>query len=291
MKRKVIQLAGKTFVVSIPTEFAKANGVKKGDEVEVTTVPKGLLISTSSTKEEKIRVDVSGLSDDTVKRVVSMLFKCGYDDVELVFDKPETAKIIQSRLQSDTIGWEVIEQSAKMSHVKTVSKEQDTEMDSIIRRLFLVTLEMLRGFANTEGDKEHLLSLEKTNNKLVTYCHRLLCRNLVGRKMIFTYIITWNVEKVADILKGAINEGYVLDKKTKGFMQEYVSLFEFYYNLYYTPSLKGFSEFRKRNVDLCEKMMGLKCSSIEQQKIINTLFALSQKMDDCVGSTYGLFFS
>ena len=35
MKRNVIQLAGKTLVVSLPSKWVKLNSVKKGDELNV----------------------------------------------------------------------------------------------------------------------------------------------------------------------------------------------------------------------------------------------------------------
>ena len=36
IKRKVIQLAGRTLVVSLPSKWAKKHNVQKGDEIVVT---------------------------------------------------------------------------------------------------------------------------------------------------------------------------------------------------------------------------------------------------------------
>ena len=53
MKRKVIQLAGRTFVVSLPTSWAREWDVKKGEELELIEDGPRLILSTEKSRQSK----------------------------------------------------------------------------------------------------------------------------------------------------------------------------------------------------------------------------------------------
>ena len=60
MKRKVIQLAHSTAVISLPSKWVKKYGVKKGDEIEVGEEESRLIVTaeqTGSPKKQEIEVD------------------------------------------------------------------------------------------------------------------------------------------------------------------------------------------------------------------------------------------
>ena len=44
MKRKAIQLANQTLVISMPSKWVKEQGIKKGDEIDVEEKGKRLMI-------------------------------------------------------------------------------------------------------------------------------------------------------------------------------------------------------------------------------------------------------
>ena len=58
MRRKIIQLAGKTLVVSLPSDWVKELGLKKGQEVEVSRVGRSMVIEQPSVERgHMVKVD------------------------------------------------------------------------------------------------------------------------------------------------------------------------------------------------------------------------------------------
>ncbi|MFC1775182.1 AbrB/MazE/SpoVT family DNA-binding domain-containing protein, partial [Nanoarchaeota archaeon] len=96
MKRKVIQLAGKTHVISLPSDWVKKYGIKKSDELDVREKHNTLMVSTEQdiNVPQKTTVDISGLNEEFIKSIISVLHKVGYDEVEFFFDDPSVARII-----------------------------------------------------------------------------------------------------------------------------------------------------------------------------------------------------
>src|SRR3989344_5851925 len=109
MKRKVIQLAEKTLVVSLPSKWARAYNVRKGDEVEVGEAGSKLTISPQSELvEEKTELDVRGLDLEVSRRALGAIFKAGYDEVNVTFEDMKELNKIQEVVREEFIGFEVM---------------------------------------------------------------------------------------------------------------------------------------------------------------------------------------
>src|SRR3989344_7645563 len=111
MKRKVIQLAGKTSVISLPSKWVKKYNVKKGDEVEVIENGSDLVVKTNnSSAKESITLDVSKFNKRAFGCAMSALHKIGYDEVTLLHDKPLQVKELQEHMNNLFLGFVVIDQ-------------------------------------------------------------------------------------------------------------------------------------------------------------------------------------
>ncbi len=110
MKRKVIQIAESTQLISLPRKWAQAHGIKKGDELEITEEGNKLSITTESEKatERKV-IDISELTDYR-KTLIAAAYLKGYDELEIIFGKPEYAQQIQE-LMSWLSGYDLIRQN------------------------------------------------------------------------------------------------------------------------------------------------------------------------------------
>ena len=109
MKRKVIQLAEKTLVVSLPSKWARAYNVRKRDEVEVGEAGSKLTISPQSELvEEKTELDVRGLDLEVSRRALGAIFKAGYDEVNVTFEDMKELNKIQEVVREEFIGFEVM---------------------------------------------------------------------------------------------------------------------------------------------------------------------------------------
>ncbi len=82
MRRSVIQLAGKTHVVSLPSKWIKKYGIKKGDELELEENNEKIVISKDSAKEIRSREIELNNYGAMARRVIGALYKKGYDEVK-----------------------------------------------------------------------------------------------------------------------------------------------------------------------------------------------------------------
>ena len=91
MKRKVIQLAGRTLVVSIPSNWASKYKIKKGDEVDISDDGTSLKITTSQKESgnKKISIDLSSTTRSIARAAISGLYKKGYDEITVNYNSKE----------------------------------------------------------------------------------------------------------------------------------------------------------------------------------------------------------
>lgn len=211
MGRKVIQLAGKTLVVSLPSKWARRNNVVKGDEVELEDKGTDMVIKTSTVpRERKTRLAATGMSERVYRWVISSLHKQGYDEIEVEYDDSRFMPWTQDLVKNLFVGFILLKQTPTGCVIRRVSQDMQSEFDMSLRRSFLVCLSMLESMIELYKKKdykgmEQLLPMEKSNNQLTNFCERIL--NKQGHKeyekTCFYYVIAWNNEKVCDDIKYA----------------------------------------------------------------------------------------
>ncbi len=303
MKRKVIQVAGKTLLVSLPSSWAKKYGVKKGNEIDVIEEGKTLKIVTDSQPEaKKISIDVSKQSKTVVKWILSALYKKGYDEIEIIYEKPEIAETIQKNVRTFMTGIMISEMTKKRCVIRTASKDIDSEFDPALRRAFLVTLELAGAAIDCikRNDMETLnekLDLEVINNQLTGFCERILIKKGLPEndRTIFYYVVTWNLEKVCDEYRNICK--FVLENPIKNIDCAILDVFELvngflreYYELFYhldMQKLNSFSEKRDK-IKTAVKTALKKNISLNEKIVVNYLSSTASRIEDFSASTIGL---
>lgn len=283
MRRKVSLVGPATLSVSLPSKWAKANNVKKGDEVEVTEDDDNLIIGVrSNNKAEKVTLDVRGIPD-VLYRVVGALYKAGYDEIELNYDSPQELAILQKELGRSCVGFELVEQTKSRVVIRSISKLEEDEFETILRRCFLSVLGMagdsLEAIKNqdTELMQKVILSDDSVNR------YSDICRRIINKKMKVSgrsapvYFITEQLEKIGDmyrdLMKFMIIKPFKLSKENLGLYQEVNLFLRAYYEIYYDFNLKRMNDFviqKKRIQKLAEK-----CFECSSQKEILVLFHLN----------------
>jgi phosphate uptake regulator len=265
MKRRIIQLAGKTFVVTLPSSWVRQWGVQKGSEVDVLERGPRLIVSTSEHRPlRKAGIDVSAATERTLRWLLSSLHKKGYDEIEIRSDNPLHAVVIDQLLRDLFLGFAVVHRSGSLCVVRALSKELDDQLDVIVRRAFLVTLALadqtLQFVKQKNFDALHsLLDLEKTNNQLTNFCERILNKRGLDEpvKTNFLYVIMWNLEKIADEYKYICE---LLAKKRKvgnnalELFEKANNLLRKYYELFYKFDVERLSKLSDEFVSVREHL-------------------------------------
>jgi phosphate uptake regulator len=217
MRRKVIQIAESTQLVSLPRKWAILNNIKRGQEVEVKENGDNVQIfADSSPKIEKAQLDVSDFGSMTA-RSIHALYKKGADEVKLTFNDPSMVALIQEAVGKETVGFEVLEQSPSHCLIRYVSGSLE-EFDSVLRRTFLLLLNMAEQTERYLKEENYTqikntAFLEEANNRFTTLCRRYL--NKVGSgnysKVGPLYYLVEEVEKLADQYKYMCQHFYKLE--------------------------------------------------------------------------------
>jgi len=202
VKRKVIQIANSTQLISLPRKWAQKYGIKKGDELEVEEEGSTLKVLTEKIPHvEEIIVDVSGLTPRLADRFMARAYQKGYDKITVKFDKPELFISIQNKVK-ELLGFEVMEQSKYSCVVQSISSKLEVDFDSLLRKAFLITLDMadscLEAFKNNDTKTlENLYYKDFDVNKFCYFCLRAI--NKGQHEGFGTYILYYLIEMLEDV--------------------------------------------------------------------------------------------
>jgi len=267
MKRSVIQLAGRTLLVSLPSKWVDRNGVHKGDELDVLEDGHKLIVNTgkavTTIEAKEINADEIG---SLLKRYLFALYKKGVDEIKIRYDDSAMAGTVRKIIMTETVGYEVVAQTPKSCVVRLITSGSMTEFDNLLRRAFLLLLSMGDEALTSLKLKalDHLSKtalLEEPNNRLTTVCRRAL--NKWGTET-FTklgpiYYIVEEIENIADEYNFMCNNLYLLKnagEKAK-IRPEVLEIFEkinglmrLFYEAFYKFEISKFIEIDKTRKEL-----------------------------------------
>lgn len=265
MRRKVIQIAGSTQLISLPRKWALENDIKKGDELDINESNKDLIVSLPSNNEKEIELE---LNIETTKRFLRRLlfspYIQGYTQIKIKYQEPEVFNLISEEVQV-LMGYEIINQGSNYCIIKSIATALDNDIDSIIQRIFLSTTSMMEDLkrALDQGNMneiDNLKALEVTNNKLSYFCLRLLNREGYKdkNKTNSIYYIILCIEEIVDelrnISKYIVKKDAKLDKKTISLIDECRIFFDDIHKLFNKFDNEKLYEFSKKTKELTKEL-------------------------------------
>ncbi|MEK6886395.1 MAG: AbrB/MazE/SpoVT family DNA-binding domain-containing protein [Nanoarchaeota archaeon] len=236
MKRSVIQLAGRTLLVSLPSKWVDANGVKKGDELDVLEDGHKIIVNTgkavTTIEAKEINADEIG---SLLKKYIFALYKRGVDEIKIRYNDSAMADVVRKIIMTETVGYEVVAQTPKSCVVRLITSGNITEFDNLLRRAFMLLLSMGDEAMTSLKLKalDHLSKtalLEEPNNRLTTVCRRSLNKwgSETFSKIGPIYYIVEEIENIADEYNFMCNNLYSLKDfgKKAEIRDEVIGIFE-----------------------------------------------------------------
>lgn len=244
MKRNVILMGGKTYIISLPAPWIRKYGIKKGDEVDV--LEEGSKVVVESGKNTKkmfsVKIDLSGFDSSLAYRLIFSPYIRGADEIRIAFDA-KTKDLVHHAAQT-LIGCAIVDEGKNYLVVKDVGG-MDSEFDNIFRRIFLMlnTLgrEGLECIQN--NDIASLINLKQKDyeiNYSVNFCLRCLNRQGYSdfKKGFILYTTLRNLEYLADtytdIYKMITKDKLKLGKEFLALFVKIIEMYETYYLLFYS---------------------------------------------------------
>ncbi|PIN75043.1 hypothetical protein COV18_04765 [Candidatus Woesearchaeota archaeon CG10_big_fil_rev_8_21_14_0_10_37_12] len=268
MKRKVIQIADSTQLISLPRKWALKNNVKKGEELDVIDKANTLTIS-CDTKQKAERAiirfsDYGALS----ARAIFGLYRFGVDEMKILVDSPDEFQELLNISHGDAVGFEMVEQGTNYCLLKNIAG--DTQgFETMLRRTFLLLQNMAdEGVkALKKGDQsalKNLIMLEKSNNRFTTVCRRHVNKHEHDKfKSGPLYAIIEELENIADEYKYLFEQLKNVEKGKLNVTKEHIELYDklaqmirLFHEAFYKEDHKKLAtaaELRKEIVNACYK--------------------------------------
>lgn len=299
MKRKVIQLAGSTLVVSLPSAWAEKYKVRKGDDIEIIESNNVLKISKDSTAstDKKINLDLKDATRTTTRAILSALYKQGYDEITVSYNNKEVYDAILEKRKEVLLGFTIHEVSKNNLILGSFTHDSPGEFDKSLRRAFLVTMSMGDNLLNAIKNKnlkdlKDIKSNENVNNQLTSFCERILNKGFVTPdKTSFYYVVCWNLEKICDPYRDIITLIENEKQTNIKFSEDTIKLFEIvnnflkrYYDAFYNYSLSKVVDLdsdKKAIVNMAKKAYANK--NAFECGVINYLFEIAALTSNMAG--------
>ena len=289
MKRKVIQIADSTQLVSLPRKWCKRLNLKKGDEVEVNEKGNTIVISTEKKDElKKATVDVTKLGT-YIERFFHAYYKAGFDEVLIQYSAPEQLDTIQRVLGTTTIGYEIVDQKANTCTVKSIAETTDSEFGPMLRRTFLLLKSMLDSMAEAVEKDDfsqvgNIIALEVVNNKYTGFCRRVLNKGGYNPAQApLLYCTVEELEKIADECKYLCkylkeNKNKIkCSKKVKKLCKDVAELYNGCYQLFYTFEIKKAADLFMERKRIVAEITPLFDDKKQCPKVLHHLLTITQK--------------
>ena len=181
--RKVLEMGGGTLLISLPKDWARRNGVNKGDTVAVDELSARKLIvrpiEDVADKPREIGIEYPGEDLSVVINDITGAYLLGYDVIRIVgkkmISREDRAKL--KAAMARLVGLEIMDEDAKRVTVQFLLESSAIVPEKIVRRMSSILDGMLKDIAEglTKGDSK-LLALVAERDDDVDRLYFLLVR-------------------------------------------------------------------------------------------------------------------
>ena len=250
VKRKVSLIGPSTLMVSLPSKWVKAFGIKKGDEIEITENGSNLLLESQRLKKgEALRINLTGLNANLIYYTIYSAYRGGSEEIELVFD---TEKVINkntgekemvldviSSAVDNLVGMEIMTQRKNYVQIKEISKVNREEFSNALMRIFITLVNTSEDMVDAMNNKDKVVLerikkvSDKKINKLCDFCARIINKGGIveNNKSPIYYNIISTLEEIGDSLEDLCEIG-LKDFKVVKKVKKVNGLLEVLYRLF-----------------------------------------------------------
>jgi phosphate uptake regulator len=217
--RRVQMTGGSTFVVSLPSEWAKSVGLKP--KQELLLVPQGdlsllILVGARGSELGEALVDAAQCQDDSdALRGFIANYIAGYDIIKIRCDIGSFRHGLKTQIRDKLIGVEIVEETSDYIVTQCLHGDADLPLERALRRMALLVTNMLRDSVDSLLRLDHrfaeeVIARDDEVDRFAYYIFRQLNRSLINpvlirnmgmdniREFIPFTILVRSVERIAD---------------------------------------------------------------------------------------------
>ena len=215
MKRKIIQQAKQAYTITLPIEWIKSSKLKVGDEVEIVSNGRDLIIKTDNKQfGGGIKIDAKNMNNRILYNYLNAAYSGGFDQVEIISPDLEIPDLNQM------MGYAIVNQKKDACTIKDISGSTFENLEDIFKQVFQTVLSFYE-FAIEDISKEKkgvtstIRKKDDDINKYTLFLERSMIKkgstDSAMRKIMFTY--AFELEKIGDSIF-RIWDSEVQEKKT-----------------------------------------------------------------------------
>ena len=191
MKRKIVKQGAATLMISLPSDYVKRFGLKKGQEINVLDVKNSLLITTSEQNDRKeIHFSFASVSESAIRLTLINAYRAGYDIITISNSNPTQKVIIQEVLQNYLLGLEITKDDEHSCVLENVTEPNKENFETLFQKLFSNIHLMIEGTEkhlkdNTAFDYRSLMfNIQRYDN----FCRRIITKqNVYSERAVFLW--------------------------------------------------------------------------------------------------------
>ena len=210
-----------------------------------------------------------------MKRYLNVPYKQGYHQIEVSSQDPLDQALVREAA-NDLLGFEIVECAPKKVVLRNIATPDPTEFESILKRLFQVTLVLAESMGGASKFDE-VKDLKRTANRLTACAQRMLIAK-DQRSRVWTlnlYVIVARLLRAADHLTEiALKEE--IPKSMNDLIKDVRKTLELLYESFYKPSADARLQLRTRRLALTAKTEAVlnKKADYEESKISRNIWGI-----------------
>jgi len=180
-------------------------------------------------------------------------------------------KKVTDILNRKLIGYEVIEHNKDYLIIKDITRESREEFDTIIRRIFLLILELVKS-----NDENQINSIHENIKKLINYCQRVLIKEgyFDYVRIPFYYLLLDQLEKLADEYSWILNVQKKNPENTK-LLKDINLYLRKAYELYYRFDPQEYNKYEYKTYQIKREMKSMKKLTVVDLHLHNIIRQLN----------------
>jgi phosphate uptake regulator len=225
MRRKIIQQAKQAYTITLPIDWVKDLKLKAGDEVEIVSDGKDLVIKTDNKQSGgEIKIDATNMNNRIIYNYLNAAYSGGFDQVEVTNSSVDISDLNQM------MGYAMVTQKKDLCIIKDISGSSFENLEDIFKQVFQTVIAYYeQAIEDISGEKKGITSTIRKKdddiNKYTIFLERSMIKkgstDSVMRKIMFTY--AFELEKIGDSIF-RIWDSEVEEKKTEEITIELLTL-------------------------------------------------------------------
>ena len=152
MKRKLIWQGNNSATMTLPIDWVRKQGLDSGQEIEVVHSGEFLVIGSKTPKtKQRIELHFTENVGSAVKKVLSELYRCGYDEILVNFQHKEIEPHIQDMAWHEMVGFEMMKLREGHILLKDIAELDPESFPVVFKKSFLLLLSVAREFKPCKG--------------------------------------------------------------------------------------------------------------------------------------------